>query len=229
MDSSVELVLKTMEELSSSINSRMEEFEKHIPAIAPSNPTVKTLNTEFFTFKTLVWKALSVLKAQVELLVLGLDRVETHSRRKVLLLHGVQEDPSEDIMQKTLEVLVDRMKLTGVNLDSFEACHRLGARKDTARPVLVRFSSLQLRARVWRAKTTLKGTKIKLSEFLTKARQNIFASARNHFGLRKCWSADGVIIVLLPDKTRAKITSSFELKQLIAKHPKSSTSEAEDN
>ncbi|CAH2097846.1 unnamed protein product [Euphydryas editha] len=76
----------------------------------------------------------------------------------------------------------------------------------------------------------LKGTKITLTEFLTKSRQDIFAEARNHFGLKKCWSADGVIVILLPDKTRAKITSSLELKKLISQYPKSSSSsQAKDN
>ncbi|CAH2105834.1 unnamed protein product [Euphydryas editha] len=231
MDRPVEKLLKSIEELTTMMSSRMGEFEKSLPAAGTTstNPTIKTLAAEFHSFKNFVWQSLNLLKSQVELVVLGMDRLETHSRRKVLLLHGVKEDSNEDVLKKTLSVLSDNMKLVNVNSDSLETCHRLGAKKDTARPILVRFSSTQLRARAWRAKTTLKGTKITITEFLTKARQDVFAAARNHFGMRKCWSADGVIVVLLPDKTRAKITTSSELNELTSQYPKSSITQAKDS
>lgn len=219
----MEQLFKNIDDLSALISDRMEEFEKNLPAVGTSsaNPTVKALSAEFYAFKNFVWKSISLLRSQAELVALGLDRMETHSRRKVLLLHGVKEETGEDVTEKTIAVLSDQLKLEGVNPDSFERCHRLGAKKDAARPILVRFSSVQLRARAWKVKTMLKGSKITLTEFLTKARQDLFAAARNHFGLKKCWSADGVIVVLLPNKTRAKITSSHELKKLISQHPKS--------
>lgn len=122
-----------------------------------------------------------------------------------------------------MRILLRIWKLEGVNPDSLERCHRLGSKKDAARPILVRFSSIQLRARAWKAKTMLKGSKITLTEFLTKARQDLFVAARNHIELKKCWSADGVIIALLPNKKRAKIASSHELKKLISQHTKQAT------
>lgn len=61
-----------------------------------------------------MWKTLSVLKAQVEL-VLGLLALRhTHAERFYLLQHGFKEDSNEDIMKKTLEVRSnepDRCKL----------------------------------------------------------------------------------------------------------------------
>lgn len=145
----------------------MKSSRKTISATGPSNTknpkaTPKCFKCEdkkkeFFKFKTFVWKAKSVL-IEVQLLVLGLDRVKTHTQK------GVKDNSNEDIM-KSHNVLVNRMNLTGVNSDFFD-CHKLGAKKNTARPVLVRFSSVQVRARIWRAKTILKETKIKLTEFL---------------------------------------------------------------
>ncbi|CAH2097847.1 unnamed protein product [Euphydryas editha] len=111
MDTPVEQLLKSMEELSSMVTSRIGEFEKNLPAAGTTstNPTVKALTAEFYAFKNFVWKCLNLLKSQVELVVLRLDRIEMHSRRKVLLLHGVKEEANEDVVTKTIAVLSDHM------------------------------------------------------------------------------------------------------------------------
>lgn len=214
--------MKGMEELSSMFSSRMAEFEKNMPrpGAAPSNITMKGLATEYATFKSFVWSAFKVLKAQADLLYSGLDRLETHSRRKVLLFHGVTEDADEDVPKKICNVLSNQMRLTSVGPAAFEVCHRIGSKKESARPILVRFNSMTERSLVWKTKTALKGSKISISEFLTKARQDTFVAARKHFGMGKCWTADGVIVIVLPDKTRKKIVAMSELKILMSQQPK---------
>ena len=220
METPVEQLLKSMNELSSMFSSRMGVFEKSLsqPSSAPT-PTLKALTVDFNTFKAFVWKTLSLLKSQVELVVLNMDRLEAQSRRKVLLLHGIKEESDDDILNKTLEILSRHMKLSDVKSTYIESCHRLGAKKDTARPVIVRFSNLQIRSSVWKAKSALKGTKITITEFLTKSRQEVFIAARKHFGIRNCWSADGMIVILLSSKSRVKISSLSELKKLIKQNP----------
>ena len=217
METPVDQLLKSMEELSSMFSTRMGEFEKNLsqPGPAAATTTIKALSTEFYTFKAFVWKTLGLLKSQVELVVLGMDRLETQSRRKVLLMHGVKEDKDENVMHKIMDVLSSQMKLPDVRSAAIESCHRLGAKKDSSRPILVRFTSLQVRSNVWKAKTSLKGSKITITEFLTKSRQEVFIAARKHFGIHKCWSADGMIIILTPNKLKSKISSLSELKQLI--------------
>ncbi|KAI5632155.1 reverse transcriptase (RNA-dependent DNA polymerase) domain-containing protein [Phthorimaea operculella] len=43
--------------------------------------------------------------------------------------------------------------------------------------------------------------------------------ARQHFGVRNCWTTEGKIVVLLPDKTRKRIEVLSELKRLTAVYP----------
>lgn len=222
MDSPVEQLVKSMDELSSMFNTRMAEFEKNLqqPGSVAPNPTVKALAAEFYTFKTFVWKSLGLLKSQVELVANGLDRLETQSRRKILLFHGIKEDKDEDALKKIMKILTSQMKLSDLKPDTIESCHRLGVKKESARPILVRFTNMQARSIAWKAKTMLKGTKTTVTEFLTKTRQDIFVAARSHFGMKKCWSADGIIVILLPDKSRVKVTSLSELKNLMTQHSK---------
>lgn len=215
--------MKSIHELSSLFNSRMGEFEKNIQQPG-ANTTVKSLTADFYTFKSFVWKTIGMLKSQVELLHISFDRLEMHSRRKVLLFHGVKEDVGEDTCKKVSVILSDQLKLSGISNEAFESCHRLGAKRNTARPILVRFTTVHLRSMVWKAKTALKGSKTSISEFLTKPRQDVFVAARAHFGMKRCWSADGVIVVLLPDKNRKKIVSLAELKLLTSQYTKDSSS-----
>lgn len=222
----MDAVNETLQDLTSFFNSRMEDFEKalhqHTTSSVPGAQlqTVKALSADYLQFKAFVVKAVKALKMQLDLLHTGMDRLETHSRRKVLLLHGLPEDSKENIAVKVHEVLGVRMKLMQIRPECIEACHRLGtANKERTRPVLVRFADYKSRSVVWKAKTALKGTRISMSEFLTKSRQNIFAAARKHFGIKNCWSSDGTIVVMLPDKSRRKITELGELHMLQTTFP----------
>lgn len=215
-----------IQDFTTMFHSRMEDFEKalhqHSVSLAPGAQlqTVKALSADYQQFKSFVVKALNTFKIQMDLLNTGMDRLETHSRRKVLLLHGLPEDSKENVASRVHEVFSSRMKLTQVRPENIESCHRLGtAKKDRTRPVLVRFAIYKCRSAVWNAKTALKGTRISMSEFLTKSRQNIFAAARKHFGIKNCWTTDGTTVVMLPDKSRRKITAIGELQKLQASFP----------
>lgn len=220
MENTAAELIKGMMELATFVDTRLSEFEKsQQQPPSTGNPTVKSLSADYLAFKTIVWKTLGMLKSQLQLIVDSQDRLETHSRRKVLLVHGVPEASDEDLPQKILSMLHDKLKLTAVSTESIEVCHRLGVKKDKDRPVLVRFVNMQHRSSVWKAKTALKGTKTSVSEFLTKSRQDVFVAARKHFGVTDCWTSDGIIVILLPDKSRKKVQSMSELQPLLLQYP----------
>ncbi|KOB52060.1 Uncharacterized protein OBRU01_25896 [Operophtera brumata] len=78
-----------MEEMAGIFESRMLHMESGLQKLTgteqPPHKDLESLSREFVDFKTFVWKSMAMMKAQLELLVLGLDRQETASRRKVLL------------------------------------------------------------------------------------------------------------------------------------------------
>lgn len=218
MDNTAQLS-KSIVELTKWMDTRMTEYETQQQAPSAGTPTVKVLSADYLSFKSMVWKALEMLKSQLELIVNSLDRVETHSRRKVLLFHGVTEEDAEDVTKKILNTIQGQMKLPLVNDETVEVCHRLGVKKDKTRPVLVRFATMKHRSSVWNAKTALKGSSISVSEFLTKPRQDVFNAAKKHFGKKNCWSSEGVIVVLLSDGSRKKVITMSELLLLVNQHP----------
>lgn len=219
-----------MEELSSTFESRMTQYEEDLKNAAGSDTThksISSLSRDFVEFKSLIWKTLVMLKSQMELLSLGLDRHEMASRRKVLLLHGLEENNEDDHPSQVILLLSDKLKLTNITAKDIESCHRLGINTKKPRPLLLRFNSLHQRNEVWNNKTKFKGTGLTLSEFLTKPRHNVFMEARKHFGITNCWSSDGKIVVQLPDSARRRIECISELRKLCSEYPSSQLQPAE--
>uniref|UniRef100_A0A2A4JRK8 Uncharacterized protein n=1 Tax=Heliothis virescens TaxID=7102 RepID=A0A2A4JRK8_HELVI len=215
-----------MEELSTTFTTRMATYEEELKSVGSSeasHKSIASLSRDFTDFKCLIWKTMSALKTQVELLTLGLDRHEMASRRKVLLLHGLPEQKDEDAVSRAVTVLTDKMQVAKVSSSDIVACHRLGVDGGKSRPLLIRFQSYNLRSEVWRSKTTLKGSGLVLSEFLTKPRHDAFVAARKHYGVKECWTSEGKIVILLPNKSRRKIESLAELQQLVVQFPISAT------
>lgn len=203
--------------------AHMGDFEVRLQK-ATSSPDVghtdlAALSRDFNQFKTFVWQVLKKLKDQTTLLSLGLDRHETFLRRKVLLIHGIAETKDEQLHKVIIDILNNKMKLSELTSDDLQVCHRLGTISKKPRAVLVRFRDLDRRRLVWDSKTSLKGTGVIISEFLIKSRHTVFLAARKHFGVQNCWSSEGKIVLVLPDKTRKKIEAASELQELIQLFP----------
>ncbi|CAH1286855.1 unnamed protein product [Chrysodeixis includens] len=119
------------------------------------------------------------------------------------------------------------MALHQISYSAIGACHRIGARTDAHHhPILVWFTSAADRSVVWNAKTMRRGSLISIKEFLTRPRQTVFAKARQHFGMRACWTQDGMVIVKTAEGSRQKVATMDELESLISKHPKTATGSA---
>ncbi|XP_028042489.1 uncharacterized protein LOC114252182 [Bombyx mandarina] len=216
-------LINSLESLEKLFQTRMNDYDlklqKASTGAVPAHVDISTLSREFNDFKAFVWQTLSQMKTQIELLSLGLDRHETMMRRKVLLLHGIPENKNEKLHKSIVEVFTRNMKLPEICIEHINNCHRLGNSQGKVRPVLVRFCSMEHRNVVWDNKTNLKGSGITVSEFLTKTRHKIFTAARQHFSVGNCWSVEGKIVILTPDKTRHKIECKSELDALTSRYP----------
>ncbi|KAF9412985.1 hypothetical protein HW555_008682 [Spodoptera exigua] len=210
----------SFEAMKATLLSRMTAHEEKLEKVTAGNQPpadIAGLQSEYSDFKRFVLDALHSFGTQIELLSQGYDRHETVMRRKVLLVHGVPEAKQEKLPDVITAVLHDRMKLTEVGRSNIHVCHRLGHSNRGPRPILVRFFTTEHRHLVWDNKKSLKGTGITISEFLTQMRHRAFTAARKHFGLTNCWSVEGKIIIIAPDKSRHKIEYMSELEELITK------------
>ncbi|KAF9416682.1 hypothetical protein HW555_005995 [Spodoptera exigua] len=202
-------VLSAQKSLEESFMKKMSALEAQIQTAGPAKDTVAKVAEEFRAFRELVISMLGLLRRQIGECSRQLDNIETRSRRKALIFQGIAETAGEDCTNVTLGVINNKLGLNFTK-ESIKVCHRLGQANSTHhRPILV-----------WRAKTGLRGSKVSVREFLTKLRQSVFGTARQHFGMRSCWTQEGAIFIKAPDGGRHKVTTLDELNPLLSKYPK---------
>ncbi|KAI5644032.1 hypothetical protein NE865_03943 [Phthorimaea operculella] len=212
-------VLSSMLAMREYVTTKIADFQAELKQAGRKQPnSIAALNGEFTAFKTFVCSALDALQVQVDALARGLDRIEMHSRRKMLLVHGVTEQKKEDVTAQLVSALSCKMQSTTITSACIRTCHRIGTTKADSkgkpRPILVKFTDASARERVWFGKKALKGTGITLSEFLTKPRHDAFMAARAKFGIKNCWTQNGCIHIKAADGVKRKIVSMAELDLL---------------
>lgn len=191
----------------------MKEFQNRLDE-AQANSNVCQLAEEFRCFKDTMLSALNDLKSQIASVVQITDDIDCRSRRKYILLRGVQEEDNEDPVSIATTLLSSQMKVTQMQSSHIKACYRLGQpnKKDHPRPLLIKFCDLSVRSSVWKNKKALKGTGISVAEFLTAKRREIFVAARKMYGMHSCWTQDGNIYLKLSNGCKMKLTSLDQVK-----------------
>lgn len=206
-----------MNNMAKMFETKMAEFQAELNQASSSsrkNPnTIAGLNSEFLAFKTFVCNSLALLRTEMDALRSGIDRIEMRFRSRMLLVHGIPELPGEDTCSTLVATLSPRCKLQNLSVSSIAASYRMGKLapgNSKPRPIVVKFSDAAARAALWRGKTALKGSKITISEFLTKTRHEVFMAARAKYGVSNCWTAEGVIFIKTPDGNRRRLESMAE-------------------
>lgn len=203
----------SLTELTATFLQRMESFEAKLANKQNPTPCVEELAAEFVAFKTFVLSSLRAIQHQMVCLSTIVDQLEMQSRRKFLLIHGVAEDAQENTPGVVVKVLSERLKQTSFVVSDISRSHRMGRTlvADKPRPILCKFRDVSVRDKIWSAKAGLKGSGVTLSEFLTKARHDVFMKARLRYGVSKCWTRQGFVFVLGSDGVRHRVSCLRDL------------------
>ncbi|KOB64154.1 Uncharacterized protein OBRU01_21646 [Operophtera brumata] len=203
----MEDIKNSMSEMVKSFSLRMNQFETGLQkSAAPSS--IAGLAADYADFKSFIMGLLRALQVQIEFMAKELDSLEMRGRRKILLLHGVAEQQKEDTTQEVVKTVVERLEQSGFVASDISRCHRMGrsaGTSDRPRPILFKLRDASVRSKIWSSKSSLKGSGITMSEFLTKARHDAFMAARQRFGISKCWTTDGTVYVLGADGARHRV------------------------
>lgn len=216
--SQLQEIKQAQNNLEECFSKRMAELEAQLQTSGPAKETVGKVAEELRTFREIVFSMLSLLRQQITECSRAVDAIESRHRRDCLLFLGVSETQNDS--QVAVMNILAKMGLNDFTASHISTCTRIGiVNDDHPRPILVKFSSLTSKSNVWKAKSRLKGTHFSLKEFLTKSRQQVFSKARQHFGMRSCWTQDGIIVVKTKDGHRHKVVTAEELKSLTLKYP----------
>lgn len=210
----MEAVKKSIEDMSKLFSMRMAEFQRELESStsgSSSSPVKSKISQEFNSFQNFVIFAIQNLQAQVQTLSNQMDELEMRSRRKMLLIHKLPEEHNEDTPILLHKLITEQLGMS-LSTDCFTRCHRMGRYEEhKPRPVLVKFKDISLRDNVWHNKTKLKGSGTTISEFLTKIRHELFITARQRYGISKCWTKSGKIYIMGSDGSRHCVASAVDL------------------
>lgn len=162
-----------MEEIKSMLLDVKNELKTDIHEIKLQNDTIlnetlaeiTTLREENSNLKSEVQKLSNVviqIKAELAQQNNKINNLETYSRSNNLIFYGIRQDNPENCESKIKNVLGNVMHIDNVDNIDIEKCHRLGQKKGA--PIIVRFQSFKDRAKIWNLKSSLKDSKISISE-----------------------------------------------------------------
>lgn len=218
-------VADTLSVFTAELNKVKSLIPSSNPDSDPVNSTLhkclEVLESGFKLFRQSVNMELKRLSEGLSHMERRQDEAEQYSRRNCLLLLGVPETEStereNDTERAALDIFTSKLQVD-ISAGDIERSHRLGSRKQgKSRPIIVKFWSYKNRAKVFSAKSKLKDSGFRIAESLTKSRMAVLKSARDRFGVNRCWTSDGKILINLGDGSTSRrqvVTSQKDLDDL---------------
>ena len=135
------------------------------------------------------------------------DDLEQYSRSNCLVIHGCENVPKSkpgkylEIENFVCNTLNEHLQLDSpLQANDLDIAHPLPSKKGT--PVIVKFIRRTQKNEVYRKKRLLKGTKMIITEFLTKRGLQLLEKARLEFKQCPVWSWKGEIFVFHNNKKK---------------------------
>ncbi|CAG4943349.1 unnamed protein product [Parnassius apollo] len=117
-------VLKTQVSLEKTLNQRLDEFEARLEG--PSKDlSLKDLSSDYINFKNFVYSTFTLLRQQINHLIVNVDAIESRHRKKFLLLGGVVENTNENVRELVASVITKNLGIKNCSGQSLQVCHNL--------------------------------------------------------------------------------------------------------
>lgn len=174
------------------------------------NPKLEQLLVSVKNIKGLIEN----LENRIAKLEVKIDDYEQEKQLGTLVFHGIKQQPGVDLKSTILNIASQKLGLSGISDCDFAMVYRSklnnpGSANDKVAPVFVRFSTCETARKVFASKSKLAGSKIFLSESLTKRRRDILSAARDKFGVKNVWSDRGQVLAMLPGERAARRINSL--------------------
>lgn len=165
---------KSINELYKNLEAVTAEVDRRVAAQMKLREA--SMQQENFSFKAEVLKeAKDMIREETKEIKDDVLQGKCNFRKINLLVVGIKEAEGENLKEKVSSFFTKNMALPGIKMD---ASYRLGKPGgDNARPILVRFSSMPHRQRVWFAKSKIKedevNGKVWIQEDLPRAAKHV--------------------------------------------------------
>lgn len=217
----------------SEILQELESFRGQFSTDSSAGKSVEAVPSKdaLNSFQNKIMRKFSKMEEDLKAFDERLDDLENYSRRNCLVVHGVPEEPREDIDAVVQDFFRTDLRLAGIDvMVHVDRCHRLGPpppknTKNTdgpeeekkRRPIIIKFCSYRVRSRVWLNKKVLKGSRKVITESLTTQRIKLLQEAKKVFTMANVWTSDGRIMLKYPNGSKASVTTKAGLEEAIKK------------
>ena len=141
---------------------------------------------------------------QIKALEKSMEEQEQYSRRECLRFYGIPEEHNEDTDALIVKTVKERLNVT-VQPRDIARSHRITPRTTpeqtrepaSPKPIIVKFSSYNIRQSVFHAKSLFKGSPIYVQEDLTTERRKLLKAALEKTSVKRVWTRDGRITALV--------------------------------
>lgn len=145
-----------------------------------------------------------------------IDDIQQNEKSNNICVYGILEDSNENLRLNMTRLINDS---TGVTLkpEDITAVYRIGKPADNTqkpRPVILKLKWYEIKMNIMQNRKKFKGTKIFISEDLTKTRRKLLNDAKAAFGEKQAWTFNGHIFIK-KNGINIKLSNSEDLiKQL---------------
>ncbi|CAG4935981.1 unnamed protein product [Parnassius apollo] len=112
-------VLKTQVSLEKTLNQRLDEFEARLEG-SSKDLSLKDLSSDYINFKNFVYSTLTLLRQQINHLIVNVDAIESRHRKKFLLLGGVVENTNENVRELVASVITKSLGIKNCSGQSLQ-------------------------------------------------------------------------------------------------------------
>lgn len=227
----IEKALETQTGKGDTIMAKLDHHGKTVDAIdtamtnlsAKYDELLRRLDTQSVTITELT-KRTGELEArvaeqdvQIRDLKTAVDNAEQYSRRKNVEIHGIVQQPNENVLD-VLKDLAAKLDLPQPGTEDIEAAHRLRSREGKIPPVLIRFAERKTRDLWMTKRVTLRNENIYINENLTKTLKGLLWQTRECARAKAykfVWMRNGKIFVRQKEGAGAiRIESERDLTKL---------------
>lgn len=154
------------------------------------------------------------LEQKMDNLHLEMDKTKQRTKTNNICIYGVSEENDELLPNKIMNILKSKTEMDILANDILDA-YRIGKRHENQtkpRPLILKIANQQLKMEILKCGKKFKGTKIFLTDELTKFRRSLLAKAKSEYGVKNAWSHNGQIYVKAGG-TSKKITCMADLQR----------------
>lgn len=140
-----------------------------------------------------------------------IESIRQNEKINNVCIYGIEEEDNERTDEKIMDLINQKLSLP-FKRDDIIKSYRIGANKKP-RPIVVKFSSYHLKAKILQKRSGLKGTKVVIMEELTKSRLELYKLTQEKVDRKMIFTRDGNIYLKQDNGRPQKIRDINDLNK----------------